>query len=179
MAADPKKLFVEVVGRLGRETQLHLDERHHHFRITDMVLMGVSALLIVLAAFNVYYIYVLYQDLNGIVNNMDSMHNNLKEVNYNMAVITGKVGDIDEHLAHMDRINVQTESLAKSMPRISGAMSELNTEVGTIQSDVTLMNGAMTNISTRMGEMTGGVSVMRENVRQISRPMGFMNPMMP
>ncbi|MET0047301.1 MAG: translation initiation factor 2 [Sedimenticola sp.] len=179
MATEPKKLFVEVVGRLGRETQFHLDERHHHFRITDMVLMAVSALLIVLAAFNVYYIYVLYQDLNGIVNNMDSMHNKLKEVNYSMASITGKVGDMDEHLANMDRIDVQTKSLAESMPRISGAMAGLNTEVETIRSDVTLMNGAMTNISHRMGEMTGGVAVMRENVRQISRPMGFMNPMMP
>ncbi|MES9876019.1 MAG: translation initiation factor 2 [Candidatus Sedimenticola sp. PURPLELP] len=179
MAAEPKRIFVEVVGRLGRETQFHLDERHHHFRITDLVLMGVSALLIIMAVFNVYFIYVLYQDLNGIVNNMDSMHNNLKEVNVNMAVITGKVGDMDEHLAHMDRIDVQTQSLAQSMPRISGAMSELNTEVATINTDVGLMNGAMSNISHRMGEMTGGVSVMRENVRQISRPMGFMNPMMP
>ena len=36
MTEDSRRGIVEVIARLGRETQLHLDERHRHFRITDV-----------------------------------------------------------------------------------------------------------------------------------------------
>ena len=69
MDVDPRKPIVQVMARLGRETQLHLDERHRHFKVTDKVIMIISLLLVLLAFVNVYYVTVLYQDLNGIVGN--------------------------------------------------------------------------------------------------------------
>lgn len=179
MAEDPKRIVVEVVGRLGRETQLHLDERHEHFQLTNMVLLAVSILLAVVAVFNVYNIHVLYKDLSGIVNNMDSMHTNLKDINGNLTSITDKMELIETHMLHMDEINVQTRGLADSMPRLRKTMSRMTEGVDIIEQDMALLSGGMGNIDQRIGQMTGGVSVMRENVRQISRPMGFMNPIMP
>jgi len=67
MTEDPRRAVIEVIARLGRETQLHIDERYRHFRITDSVILIISLLLVILAVFNVYYVRVLYQDLNGIV----------------------------------------------------------------------------------------------------------------
>lgn len=53
MREDPRRAVVQVIARLGRETQLHLDERYRHFRITDGVLLFTSVLLVILAVFNV------------------------------------------------------------------------------------------------------------------------------
>lgn len=176
---DPKRIVVEVVGRLGRETQIHLDERHHHFRITNLVIIAMSVVLMVLAVFNIYYIHILYQDLSGIVNSMDSMHTNLKDVRGNMVNISGKMNSISRNITHMDQINTHTASLTKTLPRISGTMHQMTGEMNTINSEMSQLGIGMINIDQRFGQMTGGVAVMRENVRQISRPMGSMNPAMP
>ncbi len=179
MADDPKRLFIEVVGRLGRETQLHLDERHRHFHITNVILGVMSILLIVLAVFNVYYIHVLYKDMSGIVGNMESMHSRLKVVKTKMESITGRVELIDDHMENMDRINRHTSRLASTMPEISAAMHSIGLEVNGIEQDMQLMSAGMHNVDQRFGHITGGVGVMRQNVRQMSRPMGIMNPMLP
>ncbi|MES9906359.1 MAG: translation initiation factor 2 [Sedimenticola sp.] len=176
---DPKRIAVEMVGRLGRETQIHLDERHHHFRITNLVIIAMSLLLLILAVFNIYYIHILYQDLTGIVYNMDSMHTNLKDVNYNMITISKKMKSISGHITHMDQITEHTASLTKTMPKITGNMHRIAGEVGVIDQEMTLLSQGMNNIEQRFGQMSGSVSVMRSNVRQISGPMGFMNPVMP
>ena len=179
MALDPKRIMCEVVGRLGRETQFHLDERHRHFHITNVVLIGLSVVLAIVAVFNFYYVQILYQDLNGIVNNMDSMHNNLKGIEKSMVSITGNVESFDRHMLNMDQIHENTTSLAGTMPRISQAMNTLSAEIGVIEQEMRLIQGGMINVDQRFGHMTSGVAVMRENVHQISGPMGFMNPFMP
>ena len=74
MADDPRRGIVEVMARLGQATQYHIDERYRHFKITDVVIYVTSALLMVLAVFNIYYIRVLYTNLTGIVGNMASMN---------------------------------------------------------------------------------------------------------
>jgi len=179
MAEDTRRLVVEAVGRLGRETQLHLDERYRHFWITNLLIIIISAFLVVVAIFNVYYIRVLYQDLNGIVFNMDSMHDHLRVVKGSMDEITTRVESFDKHMTNMDQINQHTASMSTSLPRIATAMNEMSGEVHAIRNEMAVMQGAMTNIDQRVGHMVGSVASMRENVRQIARPMGAMNPFMP
>ena len=179
MAEDTRRMVIQAVGRIGRETQLHLDERHRHFWITNLLIIVISILLIVVAIFNVYYIRVLYQDLNGIVFNMDSMHGHLRTVKGSMEEITVNVESFDQHMAHMDQINLHTESMSNSLPRIATAMHQMSGEVHTIRNEMGVLRGAMTNIDQRTAHMIGSVASMRENVRQIARPMGTMNPFMP
>lgn len=179
MGDDPKQLFCQMVARLGRETQLHLDERHQHFRITDVVLKAMSIFLFVLAIFNVYYIRILYKDLNGIVDNMESMHEHLKTVKDNMVAVTNRVSAIDQHMQCMDAISTHMESIANTLPTITTSMSRLGEETKDIERDMGLLSTGMTNLDVHFAEITRWVMVMRENVQQISRPMGFMNPMLP
>ena len=169
MAEDVRRMVVGVVGRLGRETQLHLDERYRHFWITNLLIVVISILLVVVAIFNVYYIRVLYQDLNGIVLSMDSMHDHLRVVKGSMDEITGKVESFDKHMSNMDQINLH----------IATAMSGMSGDVHVIRNEMSVLQGAMTNIDQRVGHMIGSVASMRENVHQISRPMGVMNPFLP
>ncbi|MCP4284430.1 MAG: translation initiation factor 2 [Gammaproteobacteria bacterium] len=179
MAEDARPMVIEAVGRLGRETQLHLDERHRHFWITNLLIVVISILLVVVAIFNVYYIRVLYQDLSGIVFNMDSMHEHLRVVQGSMDEITTKVESFDQHMINMDKINRHTGSMSQSLPRIATAMSEMSGEVHAIRNEMAVLQGSMTNIDQRVGHMIGSVAGMGENVRQIARPMGVMNPFMP
>jgi hypothetical protein len=179
MADDPKRLFVEMVARISRETQVHMDERHHHFEFTDKLLYGLSAVLLILATFNVYYIYVLYQNLDGIVYNMMSMQTHLEDVNRNMQSITDDVASFDLHMKRMDRINENTAAIADNMPAVTQSMSKIGGEMVAIEDNMGRLSADMTNVDARFGQMTGGVTNMRQSVNQVARPMGFMGNFMP
>ncbi|MCU7959612.1 MAG: translation initiation factor 2 [gamma proteobacterium symbiont of Bathyaustriella thionipta] len=176
---DPRRTFVEMVGRLSRKTQMHLDEQQRHVEINKIIVFSISVLLIVVAAFNMYFIKVLYQDLNGIVDNMDSMHTNMLEVSKAMNSITDNVESFEIHMRDMDQITRHTGSMAQMLPSISNNMSSMAGNMNTIDNNMGKMSRGMTVIDQRFGQMTGGVANMRHSVRQISRPMGVMNPFFP
>lgn len=179
MAEDPRRAVVEVIARLGRETQLHLDERHRHFRITDAVIVSISLLLVILAVFNVYYVRILYNDLDGIVCTMENMYAHIRQVDEDMAIIAGQMQTFDRHTAHMVAINDHMNSLSRTMPTIRSEMGAITSDTGNIQQSMDLVARGMTIIDQRVHLMTGSVAVMRENVGQFARPMGGMMPFMP
>ena len=98
---DPRRAIVEVMARLGRETQLHMDERHEHFKLTDKVIKRVSVLLLIVAVINVYLVWVLSRNLDGIVNNMDSMRTHLVDINEDMTYIATTVEQFDNHITYL------------------------------------------------------------------------------
>lgn len=179
MAEDPKRLFVEMVARLSRETQLHLDERQHHFRITDTLVITLSVMLSVLAIFNVYHIYILHEEMSEIVYSMTEMQDTLTTVGDNMEIITKDVGSFDKHMRRMDHISQNTAAIAGNMPAISDAMGKIGGEMRTIEGNMGQLSAGMTNVDARFGQMTGGVTNMRQSVNQVARPMGYMGNFMP
>ena len=179
MAEDPRKPIIAVMARLGRETQIHLDERHRLFRITDAIIITISVVLVIAAIFNVYYVRVVYTDLDGIVHNMDSMYRKLKQVDDDMTVIADRFDRVTGHVERMTAINANVLGLAQIVPDIRISLNSVTSEMGGIEGDMGLMNQAMANIDIRMQQMNRGVAVMRENVWQIAQPMGKMNPFMP
>ena len=179
MAIDPRRPIIEVMARLSRETQLHLDERHRYFRTTDAVISAISLLLVILAVFNVYYVRVLYTNMDGIVSNMDSMYTNLKRVDVDMELITDRFARLDDHIQHMRPIEGNMKSMAEVMPYIGSSMHSITGDMMTIERDMGALRQAMGSIDQRLFHMTGAMSGMRENVRQIAAPMGAMNPMFP
>ena len=179
MSEDPRRAIVEVMARLGKETQLHLDERYRHFQITDAVIIGVSFLLAVLAVFNIYYVMVLYKDLDGIVNNMDSLFGHLTIVEKDMDAISVSVERFDSHIAFMTPIHDNISSLAVSLPKVRYSMDVINNDMGIINQDMGLIDGAMGNMDQRMIQIRGNMGVMRGNMRSMANPMSIMNPMMP
>lgn len=179
MQEDPRRAIVEVMARLGKETQFHLDERDRHFQITDLVIIVVSLVLVVLASLNIYYISVLYGDLGKIVSNMDSMYQHLMTVDQDMHSITLTVDRFDDHIQHMQPIHDHMESISLMMPKIRTDMDSLRDDMRLIQADMGMLGGAMTNIDQRIVQMKTGMSVMRTNMRKMANPMSIMNPMMP
>ena len=179
MSEDPRRLLVEMVARLGRETQLHLDERHHHFRINKQVVLIISLVLMIIAGFNIYYIRILWHDLNGIVDSMDSMHTNMQTVSGKMQDMTNNVMAFERYMRHMDHINLHTATMADLIPSISGSMQGMTVDVVQMEYDMRPMGQGMIVIDQRFGEMSVGVASLRHNMQEIARPMGSMNPFMP
>jgi hypothetical protein len=179
MIEDPRRAIVQVIARLGRETQLHLDERYRHFRITDGVIIVTSVLLMVLAVFNVYYVRVLYDDLNGIVENMDSMYGHLVNVDDDMNVIAEQMAAFDEHMEHLVPIRANMVSLSDTMPVIRANMDSITRDMLGIERNMGAVSGGMAVIDERVYLMTGGVATMRHNVGQIARPLGGMGSFLP
>lgn len=179
MSVDPRTPIVQVMARLGRETQLHLDERHRHFKITDKVILFISVLLIMLACINVYYVTVLYQDLDGIVDNMDSMYHNMSRVTEDMDLIAQRVARFDRHIANMSPITRDMAAMSEVLPGLRTNMLNMRGEMSLIDGNMRSMTDAMGGIANQMHQITGGMSIMRQNVHQISGPMGAMNPLLP
>ena len=179
MGDDPRRAVVEVIARLGRETQLHIDERYRHFRITDGVIISISLLLVILAVFNVYYVRILYKDLDGIVGTMENMYAHLRDVDGDMSAIATRMESFDRHTTHMRGINDHMSSLSRTLPGIRADMNDITDETANIQQSMDLVARGMSLIDHRMHLMTGSMAVMRENVGQFARPMGNMMPFMP
>jgi uncharacterized protein YoxC len=179
MNEDPRRAIVEVMARLGKETQLHLDERHRHFKVTDAVTITVSILLVVLAIFNIYYVRVLYKNLDGIVNNMDSMYDNIIVVDKDMTAISHSMEQFDKHIAFMVPIHDNIATLSESLPTVRYNMDDIKGDMDVIEQEMGLIGGAMGNMDQRIHQMLGSMSVMRNNMRQMANPMGVMNPVLP
>jgi len=179
MVDDPRRGIVEVMARLGRATQYHIDERYRHFRITDVVIYATSALLVVLAVFNIYYIRILYTDLTGIVATMDSMHQRFKVTEEDMCAIAAQMASMDKQMRHMEPIHGHMVSFAKTMPHIRGGMQEIAADMVAIDGEMGMLSPGMLVIDQRTRDMLPPIAGMRENVRQFGGPMGAMNPFMP
>jgi DNA repair ATPase RecN len=167
------------MARLGRETQLHLDERQRHFQITDAVIIGISVVLIVLATFNVYYVKVLYTDLDTIVLSMESMLGSLRKVDDDMGTVAERVQSFDAHIAHMQSINAHMTSLSDDLPQMRQDMDLMAASMSMIDQDMRQLRIAVGSITPNMMNMARNMAVMRHNVHQIARPMGSMNPFLP
>ena len=176
---DPRKPIVEVMARLGRETQFHLDERHRHFKITDAVIIGISIFLVVLAVMNIYFVRILYGDLEGIVANMENIYVNMKRVDDDMTAITANVIMLDEHMESMSTITRDTGHLADAMPAIRGSLTAMREDTTNMRVDMQRTREAMHGVRDKMHTVTGGMSNIRRSVREISRPMGVVAPFMP
>jgi len=179
MSEDPRRAVVQVIARLGRETQLHLDERYRHFRITDGVILVTSVLLVILAVFNVYFVRILYEDFNGIVTSMDSMHNRLRSIDTDMSNITERMGTFNEHIDHMEPIHANMKTLVDIISEIRTSMDSITGNMAGIEQSMALVGEGMGIIDQRVYLMTGGVATMRQNVRQIARPFGNMGAFLP
>ena len=179
MAEDSRRAWVEVIARLGRETQFHIDERYRHFRITDVVTIVISVLLSVVALFNIYYVQVLYNDLTEIVGTMDSMHEKLRGIDGDMAAIAQQMDSMDWRIADMEPIAGHMAAIGSNMPKIGAAMEAIRADVGGIDREMAPLGHGMLVIDQRVHSMLGGVAAIRNSVRQFAGPMGAMNPFMP
>ncbi len=176
---DPRRPIVEVMARIGRETQLTIDEREQHFKITDTVIGAISVLLIILGVFNIYFVRVLYDDLDNIVATMESMVTKLERVDKDMVEIADRIDAFEKHMQHMAPITGYVTSVTRRLPRMREDMVSMALNMQLINQDMVMLRTAVGTITPSMLQMTGNISLMRRDVYQIAKPMGSLNPILP
>jgi len=176
---DPRKAIVEVMAKLGRETQLHMDERVEHFKLTDKVIRRVSIILLITAIINIYLVWVLSRNLDGIVANMDNMQQQLIQVDYDMIEIANTVEKFDSHITYMHIITSNIGSITTNLPDIRHRMDSMALSMQSIDSEMEGMKSSIYSIGHDMNLISGSMTNMQYNVRQFSKPMGVMNPIFP
>jgi uncharacterized protein YoxC len=179
MQDDPRRAIVEVMARLGRETQLHVDERHKHFKITDKVIRYISILLLIVAVVNVSLVWLLSTSLDTIVNNMDSMRSRLVVIDDDMQYISTTVGKFDEHTAYMHTIANNIGSITTNLPLIRLNTDSFTISMQSIDKDMESMKKSIGDIGGNMRGITNTMVGLEYNVRQFSKPMGSMNSILP
>ncbi len=176
---DPRKAIVEVMARLGRETQLHIDERHQHFKVTDKVIKQISILLLVVAIVNVSLVWVLSSNMDNIVNNMDSMRHKLIDIDDDMTHIATTIDQFDEHTAYMHTISNNIGLMTSNLPLVRISMDNMTDNMMLIDKEMEGMKLSISSIDANMRHMTMGMAGMEYSVRQFSKPMGALNPIIP
>lgn len=176
---DPRRALIEVIQRLGRATQLHLDERHRHFRITDIVIITASILILGGAAFDIYHARLLYQDFNEIITDMYAIHDHLVGVDADMANITTNMKNFETHMVHMESIDERMKSMASTIPQIREHTRIIAGDMSSVQGHMGVVSQSMGILDSRVHAMTGGVSIMRNHVSQFARPASSIAPFMP
>jgi hypothetical protein len=142
------------------------------------VILGTSLLLVILAVFNVYYVRILYKNLNGIVE-QHGCH------------VLPPAGRGWGHVRHRGTWSPSTGTpstwshqhpygVAGAHPaEMCAPTCARSPPMANIQQSMDLVARGMVIIDQRVHTMTGSVAVMRENVGQFARPMGGMMPFMP
>lgn len=176
---DPRRPIVEVMARVGRETQLTLDQKEQHFKITDTVIVTISVLLIVLGIFNIYFVRVLYDDLDNIVATMESMMVKLNRVDADMVTVAERVESFEKHMQHMASITGYVTAVTGRLPDMREDMVSMALNMKLINQDMTHLREAVGTITPSMVQMTQNISVMRHDVHSIAKPMGSLNPLLP
>jgi hypothetical protein len=176
---DPRRPIIEVMARIGRETQITLDEREKHFKITDTVIVVVSLLLIILAVVNVYFVRVLYQDMGNIVGSMESMMQRIDQVDADMVVVADHVDSFSKHMRHMSAITRHVTAVTQRLPEMRKDMVSMALSMDLIHADMSLLRLAVGSITPSMVQMTQNISIMRHDVHDVAGPMGTLNPVLP
>lgn len=176
---DPRRPIIEVMARLGRETQITLDEREQHFKITDAVTIVVSILLIVLAVFNIYFVKILYQDLDNIVVTMEGMVTKLDRVDKDMVQVAARVAAFDKHMQHMTSVTEHITAVTGRLPKMRKDMVRMALNMNLINIDMAPLRQAVSSISPSMVQMARTISIMRHDVHELSKPIGSMNSVLP
>ncbi|MBT8439466.1 MAG: translation initiation factor 2 [Gammaproteobacteria bacterium] len=179
MQDDPRRAIVEVMARLGRETQLHVDERHKHFKMTDKVIRYISILLLIVAVVNVSLVWLLSTSLDTIVNNMDSMRSRLVVIDDDMQYISTTVGKFDEHTAYMHTIANNIGSITTNLPLIRLNTDSFTLSMQSIDKEMEAMKNSIGDIDGNMRGITNTMVGLEYNVRQFAKPMGSMNSILP
>ncbi len=138
MAEDSRRAWVEVIARLGRETQFHIDERYRHFRITDAVTIVISVLLAVSQQMDSMDWRIGYME--PITAHMTSIGTNMPRVAAGMDTITVNVGGIDRDMAPLGHGMLVIDQRVHSM---LGAVAAIRNSVHQFAGPMGAMNPFM------------------------------------
>jgi methyl-accepting chemotaxis protein len=165
--------------KLERDIERHRGSRQYHMRRTNiLVKMGV-AFLLVMGAFNVFYVWDFYKHMQVIVHTITDLGTDVTVVSDNMVHLTETMVKFDSHMSQMPNISSSVFSMSEQMPSINASMGNMLTNFSEINREMSVMSGDAVVVNQRFGNITQGINVMGANVNAIARPMGSLNNFIP
>ncbi|MCU7837261.1 MAG: hypothetical protein KZQ83_18710 [gamma proteobacterium symbiont of Taylorina sp.] len=157
----------------------HVRERRRSFRITNIFVGVVSALIFLIAVVNLYNIYYFYDETMSIINTTHDLNNTVIDIAANMNQITGSMLNINHHMASMEGVYVDVASMSDIMPLIQNNIADVGQDVAYFNRNMSAISGNMNVIDHHLKSMSGNVMHIEHNIQQIAEPMGKFNSILP
>ena len=157
----------------------HVKERRRHFRITNIFIVIVSALILIIAASNLYNLLDFYDETNLILNSVNNLDKTVENVSTSMKSITVSMGKINAHMTHMEGVYQDISSIGEVLPLMQENMVYIGKDMGGLNQNMHGITKDMGAIDHHISNMSGNVSGIRYNVKQMSDLAGPFNSMMP
>ena len=165
--------------KLERDIERHRGSRQYHMRRTNLLVKIGVACLLVLGAFNLYYVWDFYKHMQVIVHTITDLGTDVTVVSENMVHLTGTMVKFDVHMEQMPGISSAAFSMSEQMPVINDSMGNMLTNFSEVNREMSLMSADAVVVNQRFGNITQGIHVMGGNVNAIALPMGSFNSFIP
>jgi len=165
--------------RLEHISDHHVKERRRHFRITNIIVAIISAFILIIAVFNLYYIYDFYKETMNIVTTIHDLDDTVKVISLSMDQVTVSMGNMKNDMTYMQGVYVDVSAMSDTMPLMQDNMAILRVDMGAMNQSMQQISTDMYAIDYHLKSMSGNVTQMEHNIYDMARPMGKFNDILP
>jgi|GEM_PF-3115837 len=165
--------------RLEHISDHHVKERRRHFRVTNMIVAIISSLILIIAVFNLYYIYDFYKETMHIIQNIHDLDDTVKIISVSMDQVTTSMGNMKDDMNHLQGVYGDVSSMSGTMPTMQENMSALTSDMVHLNQSMHHISSDMQVIDFHLKSMSGNVTQMEHNIYDMARPMGKFNDVLP
>jgi len=157
----------------------HVKERRRSFRITNIFVGIISALIFLIAVVNLYNIYYFYDETMNIINMTSNLNQTVMDISANMNQITTSMQKVNQHMNSMEGVYEDVASMSAVLPLMQNNMSAIGVDVAYFNQNMDIISGNMNVIDYHLKNMSTNVRHIEHNIWQISEPMGKFNSVLP
>ncbi len=173
------KIVAQTLHKLEYISDHHVKERRKNFRITNMIVLTISFLLVIIAMINVLYLYDFYDSTMRILDTTHHLDDTVVKISNSMVTITEAMMRYNQHMQSMQYIYQDMDSLAQTIPQMQSSLSAIRQQMSQTERLLLLVNRDIQLIDTDLHQMSYQVSLMGGNIHEMAKPMDKFNSFLP
>lgn len=172
-------LISSCLYKLEHISDHHVQERRRNFRVTNLIVGVISAFILIIAVFNLYYIYDFYMETMKIVNNIHDLDDTVKIISSDMQVITQSMTEFNKHMSSMQGITQDVQAMSGQLPLMQQSLGGIYGDMSALNRSMGQINQSMLSIDNDLKHMSGNVGQMGRSIYEMSVPMSKFNSVLP
>ncbi len=172
-------LVASTLHKLESISDHHVEERRKNFRITNVVVFVVAALLLIIGIINMFYLYHFYQSTMRIIKTTHDLDMTVELIGKNMQQIDHTMGRFNTHIASMNGIYDDISTISYIMPEMHNSMSTLQLNMSNMNDVMGFVNKDIQLIDFHLQGMNYKVANMGGDIYQLAKPIGMFNRFIP
>ena len=161
----------------------HIDEHNvaglKRRAITNLLIRGITIMLIILAVVNLYLLLDLDRTMRAIVLSMDEMTGHFSAVSSEMVEVTTHTTNIGEHMNHLPSVEQSMAGINTEMGYMDHSIKSIDYNLTSVNSDLGAIDNNMIELNGRLYHLNYNVGFIRHDMHEISKPARFMNNFLP